>query len=139
MITWNEATDILPEAYTFSADMLTSSKYDTGGLAINIQPEGEGTVFLFRPAEQAFFVGQWTNQKLISIVDWKPIVLNVPSTNEFHLEIQCIGNQAIFLISDTKSATVTLPQSCNNGSAGIFLGEASWQLWADNILIKSLK
>lgn len=137
MILWNESSNILPEEYVYSADLLNSSENDTAGLAINLQPNYEGTVFLFRPVDQSFFIGQWNNQKLIPLVDWKYIDLQIAATNVYHLEVLCISNQASFLINGTNSTTVSLADSCNNGALGIFLDKASWQLWADNVILKS--
>lgn len=137
MILWNESSNVLPEEYVYSADLLTSSENDTAGLAINLQPNGEGTVFLLRPVDQSVFIGQWNKQKLIPLVDWKYIDLQIAATNVYHLEVLCISNQASFLINGTNSTTVSLADSCNNGAVGIFLDKASWQLWADNVILKS--
>lgn len=139
MITWNESNYDLPKAYSYSADMLTSSENDIAGLAINIQPNGEGTVFLFHPVEQSFFIGQWANNKLVSLVDWKSINLEGAPAKEFHLEIQCIGEQANFLINGISAGFALLAAPCNVGSVGIFLDRASWQLWADNVHLNSLQ
>lgn len=139
MILWNESSNILPEEYEYSADLKTSSENDTAGLAINLQSNGEGTVFLIRPVDQSFFIGQWSNQKLIPIADWKRADLKIASDNVYHLDVNCTSNQANFLINGTSSATVLLAEPCNNGAVGIFLDKASWQLWADNVALIPIK
>ena len=137
---WNLPQELVGSSFTFSADLTSTAKaWQRFGLALNLQPDGSGLLFIIEPDTGKAAAAWRYSTGVTYLVPWQssPGVLPAPTPNR--VEIRCSPSEISLSVNGVESIHLPPPLPCNQGQLGVFVLTPSQPVSVDNAALDLLK